>query len=97
MKTKKIVIRKTHIVQGTAGINAEGLKSDSCPLALALNEQTGYKASVGWTWTFLTSLDGKTTKFENSGKVQDFIQDFDDGHHVRPRSFILDVSTLNLF
>lgn len=58
-------------------------KSDSCPLALALQRRTGtpayvnchnfrYKKATGWTYRSLS----------NSGRT--FVRDFDRGQRVRP-------------
>jgi hypothetical protein len=83
----KIVVRKRHIQQGVGSCGG----SATCPIALAINEQTKFKAQVGWSATFLTSADGRTKTLLNTEKMKSFIDKFDNGKSVRPFSFNIDI------
>jgi hypothetical protein len=83
----KITVRKKHISSGVgtcAGTN-------TCPIALALNEQSQYKAAVEWSRIRLTDNQGRIFKIETTEKMRNFIDAFDCGRHVRPFSFSINI------
>lgn len=85
---KKIQVKKKHITSGTGSCAG----TNTCPIALAVLEQTNFThVSVQWTHTFLFKNDAEYYKIKNTPAMKKFIDAFDNGHHVKPMSFILDI------
>jgi hypothetical protein len=83
--TKTISVRKKHIVNGAA------CQPGACPVALAIREQTGMIADVGYSTIRLTKENGIIVNIKSPEKVKSFVDKYDLGAHVRGFKFKLDI------
>lgn len=75
MKTLKVNVTEDHIARGRRGSTL------SCPIALAIREQTGKKPSVG----VIIRLDnGETEWYQASKRAVEFMNKFDTGDPAKP-------------
>lgn len=85
-KQIRVTVEEKHIKAGRRG------QANSCPIALALNEQYDTEEShVSYKWCFVGPIGDHP--YDLSRRAIKFIEDFDNGEKVEPATFVFKKST----